>query len=108
MINEVPYRIGDATVDFFSGRAELHGGSVALSPKESQLLRYLLTHSGEVISRKELLARVWGSVDVETRTVDVHVAKLRRKLEVDPQHPRYLITVRKNGYSLLLNQAENR
>jgi len=69
-----------------------------------ELLQYLRMNSDRPVSRDELLAKVWGyarNLDIETRTVDIHIAKLRRKIETDPAQPRYLVTVRGAGYRLL-------
>ncbi|HEU4563778.1 MAG TPA: response regulator transcription factor [Gemmatimonadaceae bacterium] len=72
---------------------------VALRPKEYGLLLALLRREGEVVSRLDLLREVWGySEEVMSRTVDTHVAELRRKLEDDPAEPRHILTVRKAGY----------
>jgi DNA-binding response OmpR family regulator len=78
------------------------GEPVELTPKEFDLLVALLERRGAVISRQELLKEVWGYVnaDINTRTVDVHLSELRRKLEEDAANPRYLLTVRKAGYRL--------
>jgi len=78
------------------------GEPVELTPKEFDLLVALLERKGAVISRQELLKEVWGygNADINTRTVDVHLSELRRKLEEDPAHPRYILTVRKAGYRL--------
>ncbi len=74
---------------------------VALSPKEFDLLLMLVRRRGAVVSRIELLKEVWGySADVMTRTVDIHIAELRRKLEDDPSKPRHILTVWKAGYRL--------
>ena len=74
---------------------------VALSPKEFDLLLMLVRRRGAVVSRLELLTEVWGySADVMTRTVDIHIAELRRKLEDDPSKPRHILTVWKAGYRL--------
>jgi DNA-binding response OmpR family regulator len=74
---------------------------VALSPKEFDLLLMLVRRRGAVVSRIELLKQVWGySADVMTRTVDIHIAELRRKLEDDPSKPRHILTVWKAGYRL--------
>ena len=74
---------------------------VALSPKEFDLLLALVRRRGAVASRLELLKEVWGySADVMTRTVDIHIAELRRKLEDDPSKPRHILTVWKAGYRL--------
>ena len=73
-----------------------------LRGKEFDLLVALLGRRGAVISRQELLKEVWGygNADINTRTVDVHLSELRRKLEDDPASPRYILTVRKAGYRL--------
>jgi len=78
------------------------GVPVELTPKEFDLLVALLERKGAVISRQELLKEVWGygNADINTRTVDVHLSELRRKLEEDPSNPEYLLTVRKAGYRL--------
>ena len=86
-----------------SQRLELKGGEpVELTPKEFDLLMALLLRRGAVASRTELLSEVWqyGNAEVMTRTVDVHVAELRRKLESDPAKPRHILTARKAGYRL--------
>jgi DNA-binding response OmpR family regulator len=73
-----------------------------LSAKEYQLLCYLLERPGTVVSRDELLEQVWEyRVATNTRTVDVHLAQLRSKLEVDPKQPRHLLTVHGSGYKFV-------
>ncbi len=95
-------RFGDIEVNPASGSVIRDGEPVTLTPKEFDLLVALLRRKGAVASRTELLGEVWeyANPDVETRTVDVHVAELRRKLEVDPASPRHIVTVRKKGYRL--------
>jgi two-component system response regulator MtrA len=85
-----------------ASRAVTRGGKpVALTPKELDLLIALLRRRGAVASRLELLQEVWGyQADVMTRTVDMHIAELRRKLEDDPSEPRHILTVWKAGYRL--------
>ena len=79
------------------------GFPVGLRPKEFELLMALLRRRGDIVSRLDLLREVWGyDADVVSRTVDTHVAELRRKLEDDPANPRYIVTVRKAGYRLCL------
>ena len=81
-----------------------HGQEVDLAPKEMDLLLALLRHQGTVVTRQQLLQEVWGySSAVVTRTVDTHVAELRRKLEDDPSSPRHILTVRKAGYRLQMD-----
>jgi DNA-binding response OmpR family regulator len=85
-----------------SSRTVVRGDTtVALSPKEFDLLLALVRRRGAVAARLELLKEVWGySADVMTRTVDIHIAELRRKLEEDPSKPRHILTVWKAGYRL--------
>ena len=94
-------RFGDVEVDA-ARRMVLRGGEpVDLSPKEFDLLLALLRRRGAVISREDLLQEVWGySASVVSRTVDTHIAELRRKLEADPSSPRHILTARKAGYRL--------
>jgi len=93
------YQFGDVRVDF--RRAEAYRGedAVDLSAKEFRLLRYLIEHRGAALSRDELLNEVWGyDAAVSTRTVDVHVAWLRQKLEPNQRHPQYILTIHGLGY----------
>ena len=77
------------------------GEPISLAGKELQLLRYLIEHRGKVLSRDELLQQVWEyQHDVSSRTVDVHVAWLRQKLETNPQTPKHILTVRGSGFRL--------
>ena len=103
--NRLPVeRFGDIEVNPASGTVLRDGEAVTLTPKEFDLLVALVRRKGAVASRTELLGEVWeyANAQVETRTVDVHVAELRRKLEDDPAHPRHILTVRKKGYRLQL------
>jgi two-component system response regulator RegX3 len=78
--------------------------ALSFTRREMEVLQYLDANADRPVSREELLNKVWGyarGLDIETRTVDIHIAKLRRKLEPDPAQPRYLITVRGAGYRLL-------
>jgi two-component system alkaline phosphatase synthesis response regulator PhoP len=94
-----PLRVGDLTIDARAAEVRKGGRPVDLSPREFHLLRYFVDHRGDTLSRSELLQHVWGyDADVSTRTVDVHVAWLRRKLEDDPRHPRLITTVHGMGY----------
>ena len=98
-MDSVIHRIGDIVVTP-SARTVTHGGRfVSLKPREYDLLLFLVEHAGVVFSRQKLLKEVWAhQADVQTRTVDMHVAELRRKLEADPSSPRHFITVWKAGY----------
>jgi DNA-binding response OmpR family regulator len=76
-----------------------NGLEVILSSKEIELLKYLIMHRGDVVSRKDLLRTVWGYKYFPiTRTVDIHMARLRKKLEEDPSNPRYFLSVYGEGY----------
>jgi len=82
--------------------------NIAFTRREMDLLQYLQQQAQRPVSREELLARVWGyanHLEIETRTVDIHIAKLRRKIEADPANPQAIITVRGAGYRLLLQDA---
>jgi len=77
---------------------------IAFTKREIEVLCYLAENADRPVSRDELLAKVWGyarGLEIETRTVDIHIAKLRRKIEADPKEPRNLITVRGAGYRLV-------
>jgi two-component system alkaline phosphatase synthesis response regulator PhoP len=94
-------RFGAVEVDPAARTVRRAGGEVTLTPKEFDLLMALLRRGGAVAGRLELLAEVWGHrAAVMTRTVDMHVAQLRRKLEDDPANPRHIVTVWKAGYRL--------
>ena len=83
----------------------LNGGAeITFTRREIEVLSYLAQNSDRPVSRDELLVKVWGyarNLDIETRTVDIHIAKLRRKIEADPREPKNLITVRGAGYRLV-------
>ena len=80
---------------------------IAFTKREIEVLCYLAENTDRPVSREELLSKVWGyarGLDIETRTVDIHVAKLRRKIEADPKEPLHLITVRGAGYRLVTGE----
>ena len=88
-------------IDFMSRRVFSAGIEVELSPKEFELLSELINQRGKVISRIELMKQVWGHQSaIESRTVDTHIAELRKKLEIDSANPKIIKTVRKIGYRL--------
>lgn len=94
-------RFPGGTADLARREIRLEDGSrCELSEKESELLRYLACNSGRAVARDELLARVWRitPTGVESRTIDMHVARLREKLKDDRENPRILLTVRGKGY----------
>jgi two-component system alkaline phosphatase synthesis response regulator PhoP len=93
------FQFGDVTVDF--ERRRVLGGETAvkLAAQELRLLKYLIDRRGQNVSRENILARVWHDQPyIGPRTVDVHVAWLRQKLEANPQSPRHILTVRGEGY----------
>jgi two-component system, OmpR family, alkaline phosphatase synthesis response regulator PhoP len=93
------YQFGSIKVDFRKTEILRNGEPVEFSAKEFQLLRYLIDHEGKTLSREVLLQEVWGYASVPyTRTVDVHVAWLRQKLEEDPKQPKFILTVHGLGY----------
>ena len=93
------YQFGDITVDVRKAEVSLNGEMLDLSAKEFHLLKYFIEHRGAMISREELLHEVWGYNNTpSTRTVDVHVAWLRQKLEPNPRVPQYILTVHGLGY----------
>lgn len=95
------YRFGDIEIQTGSQQVLKDGVAVVLTPKEYGLLLALVRRDGAVASRIELMSEVWGHASaVISRTVDTHVAELRRKLELDPSRPRHIITVHKSGYRL--------
>jgi two-component system response regulator RegX3 len=92
------------TIDLENLCGQREDASITFTRREADLLRYLARHSDRPISRDELLTKVWGyarNLDIETRTVDIHIAKLRRKIETNPGEPVNLVTVRGAGYRLL-------
>jgi two-component system alkaline phosphatase synthesis response regulator PhoP len=93
------YQFGDVLVDVRKAEVTRNGSAVDLSAKEFHLLRYFIEHRGATISRDELLHQVWGYQSTpSTRTVDVHVAWLRQKLEPNPRIPQFILTVHGLGY----------
>ncbi len=91
----------DVQVDFKRYQAQKAGRELELSPREFRLLEYFYAHRGEVLSRGELLDAVWDyNVIPLTRTVDTHIAKLRKKIEDCPAEPKHIITVHRVGYKL--------
>jgi two-component system alkaline phosphatase synthesis response regulator PhoP len=100
--NRIPVRtfqFSDIEVNFERSEVRRAGQRLNLAAKELQLLRYLIDHRDRVVPREEILQRVWEySSEVSSRTIDVHVAWLRQKLEENPQFPRHIQTIRGKGY----------
>jgi two-component system response regulator RegX3 len=97
-------RLGeDVEVDLRNLCGRRGAQTLAFTRREVEILEHLDAHCERPVSRDELLAKVWGyakNLGIETRTVDIHIAKLRRKIEADPANPRHLLTVRGAGYRL--------
>jgi two-component system response regulator RegX3 len=92
---------GPVRMDVERHVVSVHGEQIALPLKEFDLLEYLIRNSGRVLTRGQLIDRVWGADYVgDTKTLDVHVKRLRSKIEPDPAEPRHLITVRGLGYKM--------
>jgi two-component system alkaline phosphatase synthesis response regulator PhoP len=93
------YSFGSIHIDFRSTEVTKDGESVELSALEFKLLKYFIENRGATISRDELLDKVWGYDAMPySRTVDVHVSWLRQKLEPNPSHPEFILTVHRQGY----------
>src|ERR1700704_2273807 len=98
LINQ-PLHFGDLMIDSGEHRVTLNGEAISLSPLEYRLLEYFASHAGQVISRERLLQDVWRYLgEVETRTVDTHVGRLRKKIEADVKQPQHIVSVPGFGY----------
>ena len=96
------FSFGEIDIDFRSAEVRRHGAPVELSGLELKLLRYLVEHRGAVLTRDELLEKVWGYDAMPvTRTVDVHIASLRQKLEANPARPQHIVTLHGLGYKFV-------
>lgn len=99
LVTQEVITFADVTVDLRAHAVQRNGVAVALSPRGYALLTTLITRPGEVFTRSQLLREIWGyASDVMSRTVDMHIMELRRKLEADPANPRHFQTIRKTGY----------
>ena len=95
-------RIGEVELDLRRLRATKGGVPLDLSPREFEILQFLILHAGETVTREQLLHHIWGEhASLYTRTIDAHVARLRQKLETDPANPQHIITVHRIGYRLV-------
>jgi two-component system alkaline phosphatase synthesis response regulator PhoP len=91
--------IGEISIDRSRQRLVVRGETVALAPKEFRLLHLLMENRGRIVTRQMLLEKVWGyDFEGEHQTISVHVRWLREKIEMDPNNPRHIITVRSRGY----------
>ena len=93
---------GDFEIDCENLLLNAHGKSVELTQREVDLLRYLIQFEARPVSRQELLKEVWGynNPQMDTRTVDIHITKLRKKMNDDAQEPKVIVTVRGKGYKI--------
>ena len=93
------YQFDKIRIDFRRAEVTKDGDPLELSAREFQLLKYFVEHRGATLTREELLNEVWGyNAMPSTRTVDVHVAWLRQKIEPNPRHPQFILTVHGMGY----------
>jgi two-component system alkaline phosphatase synthesis response regulator PhoP len=93
------YQFGEVRIDFRRAEVSRNGEPIDLSAREFQLLKYFIEHRGATLTREELLNEVWGYNSMpSTRTVDVHVAWVRQKIEPNPRHPQFILTVHGMGY----------
>jgi DNA-binding response OmpR family regulator len=96
------YVFADVVVDFFKTEITRAGGKITVTPKEFKTMEFLAKNAQRVISREELLDKVWGYESYPyTRTVDNHMLRLRQKLEIDPSHPSHFLTVHGLGYKFM-------
>lgn len=93
------YEFGDLVVDLSRRQVWIHGERVDLTATEFEILRFLAAHPGWVYSRQQIMQQLWdGNFYGETRSADVHIQRIRKKIEPDPRNPRYIQTVRGMGY----------
>jgi two-component system alkaline phosphatase synthesis response regulator PhoP len=96
------YQFDDIEIDFEKYCATRNGAPLELTPKEYEILRLLVRHRGEVITRDRMLNEVWGyEACPTTRTVDSHMVKLRQKLEADPANPKHILSIYGEGYKFV-------
>ena len=96
------HRFGDLEINFKKYEARKKGKTLKLSPREYELLKWFIEREGEIISRDELLNQVWGYDSFpNTRTIDTHIAKLRHKIEDNPEEPKLIVTIHGIGYKFL-------
>ena len=97
--------VGDLTIDDDRRRVTVAGREVKLTPKEFEVLRYLASNAGKVVTRRALLQAVWGPESTEQNNyLRVFINQLRHKIEGDPQHPRYILTEPWVGYRFASNE----
>jgi len=93
------YSFSDIEIDFIRFKVTRKGEEMEFTSREMEILKYFIIHRGEVVSRNDLLDKIWGYESYPTtRTIDNHILKLRKKIEDDPSHPRYILSVYGGGY----------
>jgi len=93
------YRFGDVEIDFTHFKVKRKDKELDLTSLEIEILKYFIAHKGEVVTREALLDKIWGYEKYPTtRTIDNHILKLRKKIEGDPSHPEYILSVYGEGY----------
>jgi len=103
-LKQVPelYSFNDIEIDFARFKIRRKGKELDLTSLETDILKYFIVHRGEVVARNDLLDKIWGYEKYPTtRTIDNHILKLRKKIEEDPSHPRYIISVYGGGYRFI-------
>lgn len=97
-----PFYIGETELDFKKYEAKRRGKTIDFTPLEFQVLQLLVRNKGQVLTRDEILEKVWGehNVVISLRTIDSHIANIRKKLEDDPENPKYILNIRGVGYKL--------
>ncbi len=97
------FSFGDITLNFDRYQASKDGKPIEMSPREFEMMRLFVENQGEIVTREQFLEQVWGYTNFPTtRTVDNHIAKLRQKIEDDPENPCHVITVHRMGYKFIL------
>ncbi|MCK4430206.1 MAG: response regulator transcription factor, partial [Candidatus Aminicenantes bacterium] len=96
------YLFGDVEIDFTHFKVKRKDKELDLTSLEAEILKYFIAHQGEVITRESLLDKIWGYEKYPTtRTIDNHILKLRKKIETDPSHPKYILSIYGEGYRFM-------
>lgn len=96
------FNIGNVQLDLRRLKATRNGNPIELTPREFEILQLLIAHTGETVTREQLLHHIWGEhASLYTRTIDAHITRLRQKIEPNPANPEYIITAHRVGYRLV-------
>lgn len=96
------FSIGNVQLDLRRLKATRDGNPIELTPREFEILQLLIAHTGETVTREQLLHHIWGEhASLYTRTIDAHITRLRQKIEPNPANPEYIITAHRVGYRLV-------